>query len=146
MIDLSIDDSTGTVKGSRIEPTPLDKLVDKNAAVDDLDTLDVGVPIVHPAYGVGLFSGLERIDSGSLEHEFLVLEYADDEKVYVPVGSMHLLSYYGYHSLQVAKLHRLSHDGWQHGKDKVMAKAITAAEHIWQARSQREGRLKPYRC
>ena len=143
MLDLSIDDSTGTAKGSRTESTPLDRLVDKDAAVDDLDTLDVGVPIVHPEYGVGLFSGLERIDSGALENEFLVLEYADNEKVYVPVGAMHLLSYYSFNSLQAARLHRLGHDGWQRDKDKAMVNAIAAAEQIWQARSQREGRLRP---
>ena len=142
MLDLPID-STGIAKGSRIEPTPLDKLVDKDAAVDDLNSLDVGVPIVHPEYGVGRFSGLERIESGALENEFLVLEYADSEKVYVPVGAMHLLSYYSYNSLQTAKLHRLAHDGWQRDRDKAMANAIAAAEQIWQARSQREGRLRP---
>ena len=142
MVDLPIDDSTGTAKGSRIEPTPLEKLVDKNAAVDDLRTLDVGVPIVHPEYGVGLFSGLERVDSGALENEFLVLEYADNEKVYVPVGAMHLLSYYSHNSLLAAKLHRLGHDGWQRDKDKAMTNAIAAAEQIWQSRSQREERLR----
>ena len=142
MPDLSIDDSTGTAKGSSTELTPLDRLVDKDAEVDDLDTLDVGVPLVHPEYGVGLFSGLERIDSGALENEFLVLEYADKEKVYVPVGAMHLLSYYSYNSLQAARLHRLGHDGWQRDKDKAMANAIAAADQIRKARLQREGRQR----
>ena len=142
MINLPMKDSTGTAKSSGIDPTPLDKLVDKDAAVDDLRTLDIGAPVVHPQYGVGLFSGLERVDSGALENEFLVLEYADNEKVYVPVGAMHLISYYSHSSLQAAKLHRLGHDGWQRDKDDAMTNAIAAAKQIWQARAQRQGRLR----
>ena len=58
---------------------------DPEKIIRDLTDLRPGSPVVHEDYGVGRFVGLATLDVGGLTSEFLVLEYADGDKLYVPV-------------------------------------------------------------
>jgi transcription-repair coupling factor (superfamily II helicase) len=67
---------------------------DPNAILRDLQTLAAGSPVVHEEYGVGRYVGLQTMDVGGQSGEFLVLEYQDGDRLYVPVQSLHLVSRY----------------------------------------------------
>jgi transcription-repair coupling factor (superfamily II helicase) len=58
----------------------------------ELSDLRIGAPVVHETYGVGRYVGLQTMDIAGYTGEFLVLEYADGDKLYVPVQSLHLVS------------------------------------------------------
>src|SRR5690606_19640362 len=57
----------------------------------DLSEVAIGAPIVHEDHGVGRFQGLQRIDAGGQAQEFLCIEYAKGDKLYVPVAQLQLV-------------------------------------------------------
>ena len=72
-----------------------------------LGDLALGCPVVHEEHGVGRYCGLKHLDIGGNESEFLVLEYADEDKLYVPVSSLHLVTRYTGGDAETVPLHKL---------------------------------------
>ncbi len=56
--------------------------------------LHVGQPVVHLEHGVGRYAGMTTLEAGGIKGEYLMLTYANDAKLYVPVSSLHLISRY----------------------------------------------------
>ena len=114
-------------------------------AIRDLAELTIGSPVVHQDHGVGRYQGLKALSVDGQENEFLVLLYADEATLYVPVASLQLLSRYtggGDNS----PLHRLGTEQWQKAKRKAAEKIKdTAAEllRIYAMRAARDGYAYP---
>ncbi|MHB1186651.1 transcription-repair coupling factor [Thiobacillus sp.] len=108
----------------------------------DLSELKPGDPVVHAQYGVGLYHGLINMDLGDGDTEFLQLEYAKGDKLYVPVANLHLISRYSGAGEGAAPLHRLGTDQWEKARRRAMQAARdTAAEllNLYALRAAREG-------
>jgi transcription-repair coupling factor (superfamily II helicase) len=107
-----------------------------------LAELQHGAPVVHMDHGVGRFQGLVTLEVDKSVQEFLMLVYANDAKLYVPVSSLHLISRFGGGDQSMAPLHKLGTDKWSKAKEKA-AKQIrdTAAEllDIYASRAARKG-------
>ncbi|MET0496900.1 MAG: transcription-repair coupling factor [Steroidobacteraceae bacterium] len=115
---------------------------DPEKIIRDLADLHAGSPVVHETYGVGRFLGLQTMDVGGLTSEFLVLEYADGDKLYVPVAGLDLVSRYTGSSPETAPLHKLGTDAWQKAKKKAAQRIRdTAAEllDLYSRRAARQG-------
>ena len=65
---------------------------DPDQIIRNLTELHIGAPVVHEDHGVGRYLGLQSLNVGGMETEFLTLEYAKGDKLYVPVSSLHLIS------------------------------------------------------
>ncbi|MET0065561.1 MAG: transcription-repair coupling factor [Candidatus Thiodiazotropha sp.] len=115
---------------------------DPDQIVRNLTELHIGAPVVHEEHGVGRYLGLQTLEVGGQITEFLTLEYAKGDKLYVPVSSLHLISRYAGASPEQAPLHRLGGDQWDRIKRKA-AKQIrdVAAEllEIYARRAARQG-------
>ncbi|MEJ2612427.1 MAG: transcription-repair coupling factor [Candidatus Thiodiazotropha sp.] len=115
---------------------------DPDQIVRNLTELHIGAPVVHEDHGVGRYLGLQVLDVGGQTTEFLTLEYAKGDKLYVPVASLHLISRYAGASPEHAPLHRLGGEQWEKTKQKA-AKQIrdVAAEllEIYARRAARQG-------
>ncbi len=85
---------------------------DSDAIVQNLTDLTIGAPVVHIDHGVGRYLGLEKLSGEGYDAEFLLLEYAGNDKLYVPVASLHLISRYTGASAEHAPVHRLGSDQW----------------------------------
>jgi transcription-repair coupling factor (superfamily II helicase) len=85
---------------------------DPEAILRDLKDLNPGVPVVHEEYGVGRYVGLQIMDIAGQQGEFLVLEYLDGDRLYVPVHSLHLVTRYTGAAPESAPLHKLGTDQW----------------------------------
>lgn len=108
----------------------------------DLSELNPGDPVVHAQYGVGRYLGLVSMDLGDGETEFLQLEYAKGDKLYVPVANLHLISRHSGAGEDEAVLHRLGTDQWEKARRRAMQAARdTAAEllNLYALRASREG-------
>jgi len=108
----------------------------------DLSELKPGDPVVHAQYGVGQYLGLINMDLGDGDTEFLQLEYAKGDKLYVPVASLHLISRYSGAGEGAAPLHKLGTDQWEKARRRAMQAARdTAAEllNLYALRAAREG-------
>lgn len=115
---------------------------DPEKIIRDLTDLQPGSPVVHEAYGVGRYIGLTTLDVGGLTSEFLVLEYADGDKLYVPVQALDLVSRYTGAPAEAAPLHKLGGDAWDKAKKKAAQRIHdTAAEllDLYSRRAARQG-------
>ena len=110
--------------------------------IKNLTELRIGAPVVHIDHGVGRYRGLETLEVEGQASEFLMLEYADNAKLYVPVANLHLISRYSGSEEDLAPLHRLGSEQWQKAKRKAAEQIRdTAAEllDIYARRAAREG-------
>ncbi len=108
----------------------------------DLSEVKVGDPVVHEQHGIGRYLGLNTMDLGEGVTEFLTLEYANNDKLYVPVSSLHLISRYSGAAPEAAPLHTLGSGQWDKAKKKAAAQVRdTAAEllNLYAQRALREG-------
>ncbi len=113
----------------------------------DLSELRAGDPVVHAQHGIGRYRGLVTLDHGESPiaqvQEFLLIEYAEADRLYVPVAQLHLISRYAGGPPETAPLHKLGADTWDKAKRRA-ARAVrdTAAEllHLYAQRASRHGR------
>ena len=108
----------------------------------DLSEVKIGDPVVHEQHGIGRYLGLKTMDLGEGETEFLTLEYAGGDKLYVPVSGLHLISRYSGAAPEAAPLHQLGSGQWDKAKKKAAAQVRdTAAEllHLYAQRASRKG-------
>jgi transcription-repair coupling factor (superfamily II helicase) len=113
---------------------------DGEAVVRNLTELHAGAPVVHEDHGVGRYLGLQTLEVGGTVTEFLTLEYAKGDKLYVPVSSLHLISRYTGASPENAPLHRLGGDQWERVKRKAAQKARDVAAQLLDIYARREAR------
>lgn len=106
----------------------------KHAAVSDgllrdLAEINIGDPVVHEEHGIGRYMGLVTIDLGVETNEMMLLEYAGEAQLYVPVSQLHLISRYSGQAHENIALHKLGSGAWNKAKRKAAEKARdTAAE------------------
>jgi transcription-repair coupling factor (superfamily II helicase) len=108
--------------------------------IQQLADLRPGAAVVHEDYGVGRYLGLTAMDAGGMPAEFLVLEYADGDKLYVPVQALERISRYTGAPAETAPLHKLGGDQWSKARAKAAAKIRDAAAELLDVYSRRETR------
>lgn len=113
---------------------------DPQALISELSDLTNGAPVVHEEYGVGRFIELTSLTIDGASSEFLTLEYAGGDKLYVPVHSLHLISRYTGASAEHAPLHRLGTDQWEKAKRKAAEKARDVAAELLDVYARRAAR------
>jgi transcription-repair coupling factor (superfamily II helicase) len=113
---------------------------DPETIIRELTDLQVGAPVVHEDYGVGRYQGLTTLDVDGLLTEFLLLEYAGGDKLYVPVQSLHLVTRYTGAPPDQAPLHRLGSDQWAKAKRKAASQARDVAAELLNLYAQRAAR------
>ncbi|MEY2919212.1 MAG: transcription-repair coupling factor, partial [Pseudomonadota bacterium] len=110
--------------------------------IQQLADLRPGAPVVHEDYGVGRYTGLTTMDAGGMTAEFLVLEYAEGDKLYVPVQALERISRYTGAPAESAPLHKLGGDQWTKARARAAAKIRDAAAElldVYARRAAREG-------
>jgi transcription-repair coupling factor (superfamily II helicase) len=108
----------------------------------DLSELKTGDPVVHEQHGIARYQGLVNLDLGEGENEFLLLVYAGEDKLYVPVSQLHVISRYSGGAPEAAPLHKLGSGTWDKAKRRAMQQVRdTAAEllNIYAQRATRKG-------
>jgi transcription-repair coupling factor (superfamily II helicase) len=104
--------------------------------------------VVHEAHGVGRYRGLQTIDVGDGPTEFLMLEYQDGDKLYVPVTDLARVSRYTGTDPEHAPLHKLGGEAWEKARQRAREKAHDAAVELLEVqalRLARKGRAFPKR-
>ena len=104
----------------------------------NLAELKIGQPVVHLDHGVGRYGGLVTLDTGGLKAEYLLINYANESKLYVPVGSLHLISRYVGGSDETAPLHKLGNESWAKTRQKAAEKIRDVAAELLDVYAQRE--------
>ncbi len=116
-------------------------------AIRSLSELQPGAPVVHLDHGVGRYQGLTTLEMDGQVQEFLLLEYADSAKLYVPVANLELISRFAGADDAMAPLHRLGTEQWQKARRKAAEQVHdTAAEllNLYARRAARKGYGFPF--
>jgi len=114
---------------------------DPEAIIRDLGELSEGAPVVHEDHGVGRYRGLVKLDVGGTPGEFLALEYARGDKLYVPVAQLQLVSRYTGTAPEFAPLHSLGGDAWDRAKRRAAEKVRDVAAELLEIYARREARV-----
>lgn len=110
---------------------------DADAIVRNLTDLSEGAAVVHEEHGVGRYLGMETISTGGVTSEYLLIEYANQDKLYVPVAFLHLVSRYTGTDEDRAPLHRLGSGQWEKARSKAAEKARDVAAELLDIYAQR---------
>ncbi|OYV16623.1 MAG: transcription-repair coupling factor (superfamily II helicase), partial [Methylococcaceae bacterium NSP1-2] len=105
--------------------------------INNLNELSIGSPVVHQEHGVGRYLGLQTLTVGGIANEFLMLEYANHDKLYVPVSSLHVISRYTGMNPEDAPLHKLGSDQWQKLKKKAIERIYDVAAELLEIHAKR---------
>ncbi|MDD1612166.1 MAG: transcription-repair coupling factor [Methylococcaceae bacterium] len=105
--------------------------------VNNLNELTIGSPVVHQEHGVGRYLGLQTLEIGGIPAEFLALEYAHNDKLYVPVSSLHLIGRYTGVNPETAPLHKLGGDQWSKAKKKAIERIRDVAAELLEIYAKR---------
>ena len=125
--------------GERVQQRSRDKRksVNPDTLVRNLAELKIGQPVVHLDHGVGRYGGLVTLDTGGIKAEYLLLNYANESKLYVPVTSLHLISRYVGGSDETAPLHKLGNEAWAKSRQKAAEKIRDVAAELLDVYAQR---------
>ncbi|MDX8348973.1 transcription-repair coupling factor [Cognatiyoonia sp. IB215446] len=108
--------------------------------LSEANSLAPGDLVVHVDHGVGRFKGMEVVTALGAAHECLLLEYAEDAKLYLPVENIELLSKFGH---ETGLLDRLGGGAWQAKKAKLKERIRQIAERLIRVAAERELRTAP---
>ncbi len=114
---------------------------DPETIIRQLNDLEEGSPVVHAEYGVGRYLGLITIETGGIVAEFLHLEYADGDKLYVPVHALDLITRFTGASPESAPLHRLGSDQWAKARRRAIKKIRDVAAELLDIYARRAARV-----
>ncbi len=106
----------------------------------DFDTLAPGTPVVHREHGVGRYRGLLTLQPDGVATEFLCLEYAGADRLYVPVTALDRVSRYTGAEPGHAPLHRLGSAQWRRQRARVQRSLHDLAVEILDVQARREAR------
>jgi len=110
------------------------------AIIRDLGELSEGAPIVHEDHGVGRYRGLVTLEAGGMPAEYVEIEYAKGDRLYVPVAQLHLISRYSGASVETAPLHSLGGEAWTKAKRRAAEKVRDVAAELLEIQARRHAR------
>jgi transcription-repair coupling factor (superfamily II helicase) len=107
------------------------RTINPDTLIRNLAELHPGQPVVHLEHGVGRYAGMTTLEAGGIKGEYLMLTYAGDAKLYVPVSSLHLISRYAGGAEENAPLHKLGGDAWAARGRKRQKKSGMWRRNCW---------------
>lgn len=111
--------------------------VRKEDLLKDINSLLEGDFVVHINHGIGQFTKLTTLKINNKLHDFLEIIYDNEEKLFVPVENINLLSRYGSESAP-ARLDRLGSKSWQRRSESIRAKIRMLADELIRTAAERE--------
>ncbi len=119
------------------------KKVKSGEKITSFTELKSGDNVVHETYGIGKYIGVNTIDIGGAQRDFLVVEYAGDDKLYVPADQVDMLQKYIGGNDTYVKVHKLGSSEWSKVKTRVKKSVGEMAEDLLALYAERE-RMKGY--
>ena len=110
----------------------------KSAVIDTFVELNPGDYVVHVNYGIGLFKGIERVKALGNERDYIKLEYAEQETVFIPIEQVNLVQRYIGNEGDNPRLDRLGSKSWENRKNKVKKSVEDIAQKLIDLYSKRK--------
>ncbi len=120
---------------------PRSLLKSMSEAIDSFVDLNPGDYVVHINYGIGLFNGIERIKAAGNERDYIHLEYAEGERIYLPIEQVNLIQRYIGQEGRKPRLDRIGSKGWESKKNRVRRSVEDLARRLVNLYSRRKKAL-----
>jgi transcription-repair coupling factor len=117
----------------------VEKSAERFTSVADLK---IGDYVVHIKQGIGQFVGVQRITVDTQQREYLTIQYAGEDRLYVPVDQINMLSRYRGAGDSAPRLSRLGGAEWETTKKRVKKSVKAVAEdlvNLYAMRAKQEG-------
>ncbi|MGI8734829.1 MAG: transcription-repair coupling factor [Pyrinomonadaceae bacterium] len=134
----TLERRAATADGSRQKATGKKKKLKTAAFLSDFRDLKVGDFVVHIDHGIARFGGLQTLDLGPRSGEFMLLFYAEEAKLYVPVERLDLVQRYSSAEGHQPALDRLGGLGWQKTKAKAKRAMRDMADELLRLYAERK--------
>lgn len=108
--------------------------------IKDITKLNIGDYVVHGIHGIGRYDGLKTILKNGLKKDYLTITYRDNDKLYIPVEKLDLITKYSSGDAAIPKLNKLGSHEWQKTKAKARKKAEDIAEDLLKMYATREAK------
>jgi len=108
--------------------------------VRDLTELNIGAAVVHINHGIGRYLGLKTLTINDYDSEFLILEYANNDRIYVPVTSLNFINRYTGVDQEHITLNKLGTDQWAKHKAKAAAQIRDVAAELLDLYARRQAK------
>ena len=110
----------------------------KSKAIDTFVDLNPGDYIVHVNYGIGIFRGIDRVRAVGNERDYIKLEYADEEFVFVPIEQVNLVQRYIGNDGNNPRIDKIGSKSWENRKNKVKQAVEDLAKKLIDLYSRRK--------
>ena len=100
--------------------------------------LKAGDSVVHTEHGVGIYRGLEKLEIGGIENDFLWIEYQEGDKLFIPVDRLDQIQRYIGPEGQGTRVDKLGGSAWETAKKKAKRAAEEIAEELVAVYAARE--------
>ena len=106
--------------------------------ISNIDKLEVGDYIVHSINGIGIYNGIKALTVGSLKKDYLEILYKDDDKLYIPVEKIELISKYSGKEGITPKINGLGSLEWKKNKQRIVNKVRDIADKLIKLYAERK--------
>jgi transcription-repair coupling factor (superfamily II helicase) len=113
-------------------------LESKSAPIEGIFAIAEGDYIVHIEHGIGVYRGIERLNSRGVEKDFVRIEYRDGDEIFVPVDQINILQKYIGQEGRVPRVDRLGSGLWKRVKEHVTRSVKELARQLLELYSARE--------
>ena len=110
------------------------------AAISDINKLEVGDYVVHNVHGIGIYNGLKTLTLSGVVKDYVEVLYKNDDKLYIPVEKIDLLSKYTGKEGYAPNISRLGGTEWEKTKNRVKKKVQDMADDLLRLYAERESR------
>lgn len=109
--------------------------------IKDLNNLNVGDFVVHSNHGIGIYTGIKTIAKNGNQKDYLEVVYKDNDKLYIPVEKIELISKYSSNDSIVPKINKLGGSEWEKTKLRIRNKVKDIAGQLLKISAERQ--MKP---
>lgn len=111
---------------------------DADAVIGDIDTLEKDCLVVHEKHGIGRYRGLSTLEISGIPTDLMIIEYANNDKLYVPVSAVSLVSKYIGNESEKVTLHTLGGAKWDKARSKASKQAYDIAAQLLDTHARRD--------
>lgn len=108
--------------------------------IKDITKLNIGDYVVHGAHGIGRYEGIRTINKQGIKKDYLTVVYRDNDKLYIPVEKLELITKYSGKEGTIPKLNKLGSREWEKTKARARKRAEDMAEELLKLYAIRESK------
>lgn len=108
--------------------------------IQSLAEISIGDYVVHEKYGLGIYRGMEQIESDGVAKDYINIEYKDSSNLFIPASQLDIIQKYAGVGAKKPKLNKLGGNEWEKTKTRVRSQVQIAARDLVNLYAERQAR------